>query len=241
MPTSFAHRGYYTQSYLAKDRARALVDQVLDGSIDYDKIYRDNSRTLSARIRFEGQPLMLKIPRARNRRRWERLLTLLRGSDSRRSFRHLGDMAAMGFCAPQPVMFCEKREAWGVTDSFLVYRFVDGLPAASENAAMIVAALRKLHAEGYLRGDAQLANFLVAGESVVFIDFRLKRPRVFPRFQKARELHRFLRSCPQADTVIADRELASLSYRLASRWENSIFAIRRLKKRLRKGKGKRRT
>lgn len=139
----------------------------------------------------------------------------------------------MGFSAPEPVLAGEKRETGFVTDSFVCFRYVDGRPAGPKDAPAVLDALRALHQQGYLRTDAQIANFLISGDSVVFIDFRLKKPWFLPALQKARELDRFLRSCPEARAALTESEASSVWLRLARRLEGVSFAIRRLKRRFR--------
>ncbi|WP_111498259.1 lipopolysaccharide core heptose(II) kinase RfaY [Marinobacter bohaiensis] len=234
MSLSFDHGEYRVVSRLNEAQSGRLVEAVVAGDVDRETVFRDNWRTLSARVRFENQSLLLKVPRARNGRRWERFLTRFRGSDAVRTFRHLERMAAMGFSAPEPVLACEQRQGGAVVDSFVCYRFVDGRPARPEDAPKVIAALQALHQKGYLRSDAQMANFIVNGERITFIDFRLKKPRFLPALQKARELDRFLRSCPEARRSL-DPSLASSGWlRLATRLEDARFALRNLKRRLRK-------
>lgn len=217
------------------DRAASieLMEAVLVGGVEREQIFRDNWRTLSAQVRFQNQSLLLKVPRARNGRRWERLLTWFRGSDAVRSFYHLEKMAGMGFEVPKAVLACERRQGGFITDSFLCYRFVEGRRAGPQDAAAVLRALRALHHQGYLRTDAQIANFLIIGSSVVFIDFRLKKPWFLPALQKARELDRFLRSCPEAKNALTDKEASSRWLRLARWLEDLSFGIRRVKRRFR--------
>lgn len=231
---SFRHRGYRVISYLEESPARKLTDAVVENGVTRQRVFRDNWRTLSAQIEFERNSLLLKVPRARNHRRWERLLSLVRGSDALRTFRHLEVASEMGFSVPVPVLAAEQRSCGGVVDSFLCYRFVSGRPATEADAGKILATLRALHQRGYTRGDAQLANFLVVDDKVTLIDFRLKKPRFLPRLQKAREVDRFLRSCPEARKSLSRDEINSLWLRLASQLEAASFGFRNLKRWIRK-------
>ncbi|EON90641.1 hypothetical protein MARLIPOL_17878 [Marinobacter lipolyticus SM19] len=142
----------------------------------------------------------------------------------------------MGFGAPEPVLACEQRHKGVVVDSFVCYRFVEGRPAGSKDAGKVLSALRALHKRDYLRSDAQLANFLIVEDSVTFIDFRLKKPRFFPQLQKAREVDRFLRSCPEASELLSGEEASSIWLWLATRLEAASFGIRSLKRRIREWK-----
>lgn len=233
MSLAFNYRQYHVVSHLGEIPSQRLMDAVLDNGLARETVYRDNNRTLSARVRFEGSSLLLKVPRSRNGRRWERFLTYFRESDALRTFRQLELMSRMGFAAPIPVLACERRQIGAVTDSFVCYQFVEGRPAEASDAPKVLACLRALHQCGYLRNDAQLANFLVAGETVTFIDFRLKKIRLLPKLQKARELNRFLRSCPEARHLLSRKEAASGWLWLASLLENASFGVRNLKRQIR--------
>lgn len=233
MAESYHQEPWHLVSSLDRGDSIELMEAVLAGDVERVQVFRDNWRTLSAQVRFHGQSLLLKVPRARNGRRWERLLTWFRGSDALRSFRHLELMASMGFEVPKAVLACERRETGFVTDSFLCYRFVEGRRAGPEDAPQVLAALRQLHKLGYLRSDAQIANFLVSGDNIVFIDFRLKKPWLLPSLQKARELDRFIRSCPEARASLTTGEASSRWLWLASRLEDASFAVRRFKRQFR--------
>lgn len=230
MADTYRHGSWQLLSSLDRSASVDLLDAILADDVEREQVFRDNWRTLSAQIRFRDQALLLKVPRARNARRWERFLTRFRGSDAVRSFRHLEWMTEMGFAVPQAILACERREAGAVTDSFLCYRFVEGQRAGPEHAAQVLEALRALHQRGYLRSDAQIANFLVVGDRVVFIDFRLKKPWFLPALQKARELDRFIRSCPQARASLSPQEASSRWLRVAGLMEDLSFAIRRRKR-----------
>lgn len=230
------HGQWHLVSYLGESESLALLSEIEQGRVTYERVFRDNGRTLSAMVATDVGPIMLKVPRARNGRRWERILTFFRGSDAVRSFYQLQQMNTMGFSAPCPLMACEMRQHGVVIDAFLCYRFIEGRPAEADDAGLVLGALRKLHHAGYLRTDAQRANFLMDGEHVVFIDFRLKRPRFFVRLQKARELDRFIRSCPEAATHLTDKERGSMWLRLAHKLENFSFAFRESKREMRRQK-----
>lgn len=220
-------------SCLDDARSRELLIGINEQRIVPEQVFRDNWRTLSAQIRFQGVPLLLKVPRARNQRWWERFLTVFRGSDARRIFRHLSLMSSMGLTAPEPIIACEKRRMGVVTDAFVCYRFVEGRRAERQDAGIVLEAIRKLHRLGYLRTDAQLANFLIRDDAVVFIDFRLKKPWLLPALKKARELDRFLRSCPEARRYLTAREASSFWFRFAHGLEELSFAKRRVKRLIR--------
>lgn len=236
MRQCFEHRQYRIISHLDETISQQFVDAVIDGSLAHDKTFRDNWRTLSVKVRFGNETLLLKVPRARNSRKWERFLTQFRESDALRTFRHLELMSAMTFSAPTPVIAAERRKKGMVIDSFVCYRFVHGRVAVPVDAAKILAALRALHRKGYLRSDAQLANFLMVEDEVTFIDFRLKKPWFLPELQKARELDRFVRSCPEARRLLNNGEISSGWSWLASCLEKIKFGFRNLKRKVRQSR-----
>jgi heptose II phosphotransferase len=155
--------GWQVLSALGEQQSHHLCADILDDNLVRQHVFRDNWRTLSANVRVNDRSLLLKIPRARNGRRWERILTMFRGSDALRSFRHLEMMSELGLSAPEPVLAAEFRSHGMVTDSFVCYDFVEGRRPDIEDAPAILDALRTLHGKGYLRNDAQLANFLIRG------------------------------------------------------------------------------
>jgi len=227
---------WFVYSIFNSEESHRLLFEFLENRPELDYVFRDNWRTLSAKITLGNEALLLKVPRARNARRWEQLLTLFRVSDAVRSFQHLEKMSSMGLPAPEPFIACEKRRLGVVNDAFVCYRFVDGRRAESQDAGIVLDALRKLHGLGYVRNDAQLANFLIQEGAAVFIDFRLKKLWLFPELKKAREIARFLRSCPEARRLLTTSEISSFWFRLAHRLEELSFAGRRFKRSIRKRK-----
>lgn len=215
-------------------QSRQILDAVIDDELQIEAVFRDNSRTLSVQIKCAGQSLLLKIPRARNSRKWERFLTRFRESDAFRTVRHLEFMRSMGFAAPEPVLAGELRAGGVVIDSFVCYHFVEGRRAVADDAPDILTALEELHKLDYVRSDAQLANFLIVDGNVTFIDFRLKRLRWLPRLRKAQEIDRFLRSCPEARKLLSPDQAASGWLKLAFVLESFSFGLRALKRNVRK-------
>jgi heptose II phosphotransferase len=230
MPQPLHHEGWHVHSKLSESQTRELVSAILNGTIEREKVFRDNRRTLSARVRFGDAKFLLKVSRARNARGWERLLTWFRGSDARRSFQQLGIIKQLGFMAPEPVLVGEQIR-WGVVvDSFLEYRYVDGQPAEGDDARRVLETLLSLHKKGYLRNDPQLANFLISQDHVTFIDFRLKKVMFLRRLWKSRELVQFEKSCPAAEVMIPARIRSSIWYRIAS-WIEGVSSAAKISKR----------
>lgn len=230
------HQGWSLISHLSLEESQRLLESVVTGTVERQHVFRDNWRTLSAKVGFNDHVLILKIPRARNKRRWERLLTRFRGSDSVRHFRQLNFMRELGFQAPEPVLAGELKQGRTVIDSFVLYRYVDGAPPSREDSEIVLKNLLKLHEKGFVRNDPQLANFLLTDRGVCFIDFRLKRPRLFPSLSMNREVVQFLNSCNESESVLPEHVRASNWFRIAKRLDVYRSAVKRWKKSLRRRK-----
>ena len=178
---------------------------------------------------------MLKIPRGRNLRTWERMLTLFRKSEGVRTFHNLELMQQLGLLVPYPLVAAEKRRLGFVVESFTYYVFEEGRPAGSEDAKAVIAELLCLHDTGYLRTDPQPANFLVTNRGIVFIDFRLKKPFLFSGLKKKLELVKLVRVYPESTPHIPQGLASSTSFRFATWLELKIFNLRQGKRGLKRG------
>lgn len=233
MTSSFEHKNYEVYSDEDESFARRLVDAVVDERIERVRVFRDNRRTLSARVSFEGQDLMLKVPRARNQRKWERFLTRFRHGEGVRISENLRLLRSLGMNAPAPVLAAAKRESGVVTDSFVLYHFVEGFPPGEQDARQVLEALSQLHSRGYVRTDPQPANFLVSEDGVVFIDFRLKRPGLLGRFRQKLELAKFLRGFPAAERHLRESDRGAI-LTLARTVDRLMSRLREAKRNLRR-------
>jgi heptose II phosphotransferase len=236
MTYRLSHRGYRVVAATGVDEGwvRNLVDSIIDQKLEPRHVFKSNARTYSALLDIDSQAVMLKVPRSRNHRKWERFLTLFRASEGIRTFNNLDHMQALGMNAPQPLIAAERRRFGVATDSFACYAFEHGRPAGPEDASDLLAALGRLHDLGYLRTDPQAANFLVSDRGIVFIDFRLKKPVVFARFRKRLELAKLARVYPGCRPYIPASISATTGFRMARRIESMLFRARQLKRSIRR-------
>lgn len=210
-----------------------LVDAVIDGSLEPQHVFKSNPRTYSALLRLDDQSIMLKVPRSRNKRKWERFLTLFRPSEGIRTFNNLAKMEQLGLIAPPPLLAAEKRHCGVVTDSFACYVFEEGRPAGPNDAEEVMSSLLQLHSLGYLRTDPQPANFLISERGVVFIDFRLKKARFPSRLNKNRELAKLARIYPECVPFIPTTITQTVGFRVAKFFEYTMANAKTLKRVLR--------
>ena len=225
-------RDYTIVTTCSTDLATQLVSAVVDQRLDFQKKYRDNKRTLSALFCFGDHNLILKIPRARNSRIWERFLTLFRPSESRRIFNSQLKLRELSLIGPTPILAAERRTMGCVVESFVVYQYLEGVPGRDKDAQSIFNTLIGLHEQGYLRGDPQLVNFIMDRGDVQFIDFKLKKPVFLPKIQTYMELSDFLGKCPTAQPYLPEEIGKTIKFKIASWLFGLKGGIRRLRRRI---------
>lgn len=130
---------------------------------------------------------MLKIPRARSERWWERFLTLFRSGEAVRQFFYMEKLNQLGLNGPRPLLAAEKRSKGVVVDSFYIYSAVNGRDGKPKDLPIIVQTLVPLYKQGYCRADPKVGNHIISGEDVYLIDFRIKRPLIFGKIRRAME------------------------------------------------------
>lgn len=228
------HRGYRLRSMLDESAARQLLDALLEQSYTVKKTFRDSRSTYAVRLLIGDEDLIHKIPRARLKRTWEKLITVVRDSESFRTFGNLRLMNDLGFKAPIPLLAGEKRRKGFVNDSFCCYRFAEGKEAGPNDAKQVITELLKLHNKGYLRTDAKAANFLITDQGFTFIDFRLKKPSLFPKLKKEMELARLARVYPESSAHIPDNIRSKPSFKLATWLERKNIEIKAARRRFKR-------
>ena len=63
-----------------------FVDCILNETYEDIKILKDDKRSLVKLIKINSIEYVLKIPREKNNRKWQRFVNIFRGSDSFRNF-----------------------------------------------------------------------------------------------------------------------------------------------------------
>ena len=226
----FKHNGCELVAKAPRDEAVRLADALERRAFNVASVFKDDRRTYIARIEINGQDCIYKVPRGRNKRRWERLLTLFREGETFRHFRSMAQLIELGFRAPEPVLAAQRRSRGMVVDSWLLYRFVEGEKAGPGNAGPITHELLRLHEMGYLRRDPHAKNYLVADGGIVFVDSRLTRPRVLNHLRTRLELAKYLRTTPEGWDYLPDRVKDDFSLRAARRLALVITRVRRARR-----------
>lgn len=219
VPQMLHHRGYRVRTVLKPELSRRLVDAALDERLPGAQVLKDHRHNLVVRCQCDGQDLLLKVPRSRNRRPLrEGLMIPLRGSASWREWHSQRQLRRLGFASPEPVLLAERRFLGCLTTaSFLYSRWVEGGPVPPIQLPALVAAMQALHAKGYTRRDSLVRNFVWDGSRPVFIDVGLKRPLLLRRLRCAMEFAHFLHHCPAAQEHADPAIIASRTFALGRR------------------------
>lgn len=185
----FEQLGWRVVSAQPQDKTIDLVRKVLLDELENGIVLRNSRHSCCIKFEFKDKTLLLKVPTSRNKRRWERVLTIWRGSESQRIFISMLQIKKLGLIGPNPIFFAEQYMGPMVVKSLVVYEYLEGRPIEPEDAPAVAASLTKLHNQGWLRNDAQPANFLMTQDNeVAWIDFKLSRPLVFRSLRTTMEM-----------------------------------------------------
>jgi heptose II phosphotransferase len=227
--------GYRVRSERSESLTRELIEGVCQQSLPCYLAHRDNRRTLSAQFQMHGERFVLKIPRARNARYWERLLTLFRGSDLSRVYQGMLDLHRTGILGPRPILIAEKKHFGIIVDSFLIYEFLEGETCTSKDAEAIAKSVLILHDLSLMRRDIHLGNFLIVNKDQIgMIDFRLSQPKIFRQIQLDIELNQMLHAIPETLPFIPQKRLDNYIFRIANYLYKINFLARNARRSIKK-------
>ncbi len=151
------------------------------------EVIKDDHRSMVKRLIVDGHGIAAKQPRDKNRRKWIRLLSLVRNSEVRHTLTTLSTLQREAVETVRPIAALEKR-VWGmVVDSWLFYFYRTGKPCSREQLQLIIDVLQALHRAGFRHEDPHIENFLYDGEKVFVIDCKGK-----PRLGKFSDYNDFL-------------------------------------------------
>ncbi len=196
-------------------------------------VVKDDHRSLVKVIVNDERRIVAKQPRDKNRRRWIRLLSLVRESAVTRTLRGLSALRRADVATVSPIAAVENRR-WGmVLDSWLFYFYRDGRPCSEAEFPMLIEVLRAVHRAGFRHGDPHLDNFLFDGEQVFVIDFKAK-PRL-TRVSDYRDLLLLEHKMKSHSDIVEslDIDTASPSYWIARAYRRYSAARNWVKLRLR--------
>lgn len=139
------------------------------------KILKNDKRSLVKIISIKNNFYILKIPKEKNNRKWQRFLSLFRGSESYREFKNLEKIFKLGFYSPKPLFVLEEKK-WGMTfKSLLISEFIKGRESSINEIDLVSEVLKDIHKKGFLHGDSQLSNFMIFKNKIFLIDSKFSK------------------------------------------------------------------
>ncbi len=227
---------YKIVSHLDNATSCSLLKQVASGTLSPLEVFKDDSKCYVAKYTSEEIPdiFIIKKPRARCERYWERFLTLFRAGESFRQFSNLKKLQSLGFKGPTPLLAAEKRR-WGmVVDSLLISTYINGRLATPTDVDVVAPELINLLNLGFTRKDPHPQNFIIAPDGIYFIDFHIKRPLFFNKIRCCMEYCKFLETVPSGSRYINFLTRSGALYSLANFLQKYFSSYRRLRRKISK-------
>ena len=202
--------------YYFSEEAFSLFEHWKVGGYRLLKVLKDTDRSYVALLEIEGRKFIYKEPREKKHRKWQRFLSIFRGSESRREGLQMLEIEKKGFLGPKFQFAYERKWASMTIYSFLVYSYIDAEEMTVHKAEQAFAYLKKIHDAGFLHGDSQLSNFLMDGEDIYLIDSKFQKNK-YGALGSAYENYYFELSCPNC-SFLTDR--SHWAYKIAKKWKD---------------------
>lgn len=216
--------------YFDEEKSIKLYDKIKNTCYNIIKVLKDDQRSYVALIEIDGKKYVYKEPREKNRRKWQRFLSIFRGSESKREYQNIRKILAAGFNGANPYFAMEKKSGLFCVDSYLVYSYIEGEDGNVKYIDLISQELKKIHKNGYLHGDSHVANFLIGRDKVYLIDTKLMR-NTYGKFGEIFEFIYLEESCG----IPLEYDKQSIYYKGAMLLKKYLLGLGNLKKRI-KGK-----
>lgn len=197
------------------------------------KTLKDDKRSKVDLIEINEKKYILKVPREKNQRKWQRFISIFRGGESIREFKHLEKLKNNGFNAPTPFLAVEKKKLKMTYDSFFVSEYIESREGSVKDLNLVVDCLREIHNKNFLHGDSQLTNFLIKGKEVYLIDCKLLN-NIYGKFGIMYEYIYLQESCPIDIGNYIDRD--NFYFKVAKLFNRYLHFWGRVRKKL-KNKG----
>src|SRR5690554_6071312 len=172
----FMKSAFQVVLYDRSPEVAALAEVLSVGEPEYEVVYKDNRHSFVASAISGERRLFVKVPRGRDRRTGERVMTLFHGGETIRYAQSMQTLHELGFVTPRPLAYGLRKRLGVVVESFLIYEGLDGRVASNDDAPNVARVINRLHDHGYVRRDAIRRNFLITDKGVGLIDFRLSKP-----------------------------------------------------------------
>ena len=151
--------------YYSEEKYLPLTELIWSKKLNIIKILKDDDRSRVLLVDFQGEKLVVKEPREKNRRRWQKFLSIFRGSSSYLEYQNCKKIIELGFDGAKAILAMEKTNGFFIVDSYFVSTYIEGTEGTIEELEVISKQLEDIHKKGYLHGDSQLVNFMVGKET----------------------------------------------------------------------------
>ncbi|WP_157493904.1 lipopolysaccharide core heptose(II) kinase RfaY [Fulvivirga imtechensis] len=204
---------------MSKSQNISLFDMISEGQYTIKSPLKEHHRSDVYKIEINKQEYVLKTPKEKNKKWWIRFTTLFRDGEAFKNIKGMFKYEELGLHTTKPVMAAEKRKLGMVTDSWLLYEFLDGESCLDreEFYPMVVKELKLIHSKGYLHGDPQIRNFLHRSSQIYVIDSNPKRVGV-TGFSRAYEFAYLRKSAPGIEAYFGEINNWRL-YKLAFKYD----------------------
>lgn len=214
--------------FICKDRLlEEKIEDFLDGNFKVIKELKNDQRSLVQLVELSGKEYVYKVPKEKNKRKWQRIVNVIRGSDSFRNYKMMEHLENMGIKTTVALLAGEKRTPL-VVDSFLIMEYLESEKIGKNDYQRVIDTLNLIHSKGYLHGDSQIANFLKSGKEILPIDFRLQR-NIYGEIGKKYEFIYLSKSLPEISELYGDMP-KTISYKIANLYKEWLYLHGRIRK-----------
>lgn len=214
--------------YFDDEKSIKLYDKIKNTCYNIVKVLKNDQRSYVALIEIDGEKYVYKKPIEKNKRKWQRFLSIFRGSESKREYQNIKNITNAGFNGATPYFALEKRKGLICLDSYLIYSYIEGKDGSLEDIDIISNELKKIHKKGYLHGDSHIANFLIGNDKVYLIDTKLMKNK-YGKFGEIFEFVYLEESCG----ISLDYDKKSFYYKGAILLKKYLLGLGDLKKKIR--------
>lgn len=153
-----------------------LPEGILDGFLSMDgRLFKDNSNSFVKLINYKDRKLVLKEPRAKNKRVLTRLLTLFRDSRAVQALKSMAFLRQHAIETNRPICALEYLKYGMVFRAYFIYEYLEGEAIKPENFSDLAIVVQKMNQLGYGHSDCHRGNFLTTQNGVAPIDFVLRK------------------------------------------------------------------
>lgn len=214
--------------YYREEKYLKILDTL--ENLKIEKVFKDDNRSKVSLFTFEREKLVFKVPREKNSRKWQRVLSIFRGSESYREYIQAEKIYNAGMQTYKPILAFEKRKYGFIVDSYFICEYLSGETGSIKHLEAIKNELDKIHKSGYLHGDSQLVNFIIDNKHVYIIDSKFSKNK-YGKFGARYEYIYLEESCPGK----VEYEKTDIYYGVAKGLNNLLHWWGRVRKKM-KGK-----